>query len=138
MKYDERQLQARGRIGNRSLALAMILLMVLASAQEFGLLNATPLAAAHTVLWTTLSYFCVAAIRSDAYLERGMKWPPILAVFGGFIFLYVVVAVKNIAKGTFFPDGKLDTEWSMLMMLVFFVITFSAGLWKSREERTLE
>lgn len=130
--FDERQLQLRGKIATSSLMLGLTWLFILASLVEFGLVTLSPLEIAHSVVWPTLSYFCVRAILSESYLRPGMKWLPVLAVFAGLTVFYAVVLVLAWANGTF------ANYVSMAMMFIFFVSVLIASAIQARRTRAAD
>lgn len=127
--FDERQLQLRGKIATSSLIIGLTWLVILAVAVEFGLLALSPLEIAHSVAWPTLSYFCVRAILSESYLRPGMKWLPVLVVFGGFTVLYAV------ALALAWVHGTIADNVSMAMMWLFFVSVLIASAIQARRTR---
>lgn len=132
-RFSEQQLRTRSRITTISLMFSLSLILVLTMAMDLTGEWMTPYALGMTVLWLTLGLHSVLAILWDAYLPQGTNMKNMKVLSGILVVVAVLQAIyvgRMMWLGKFLEDGRLDSVWASLILLIVFSSALLVGAWK--------
>lgn len=126
-KYDERQEIVRGksyRIGFYAMSLALLLLLILESAEV--VLPVSKMVLYFSVFFVGGAALCVHSILNEAYFGTNNKEKKWILYFIFFGIINLIVAVMAFIDGTMIVDGTIESPFINLECVLLLIVAFIA------------